>query len=622
MHNDISLDAPDDGLSQPRSACVYTTLIGGYEKLNEQPVATASRLPFICLTDDPSLRSETWQLCKVTPLFGMDPVRSQRILKIRPHDYLPGFDCSLYIDNSVILTEPPEHVIERYLGPGGFSLPEHSFRESVLDEFLEVACQGLDDQNRVFEQLNHYTIECPEILQEKPYATGVLLRNHRDPRVRAMLDAWMAHVQRYSRRDQLSANLAFRFAGLKPDVMPIDIRGSWFHSWPHIEGRGGKTGMRAPPISDTPPSARIRKLEQENKALRASTIELTASVEEPRRKHDAIDSLQRELAAERAQKEALRRRATELEESLRREKLHNMALLGSTSWRMMAPGRRAVRLFRDFVSSAQRLLQQISPIGGEVPAASTFGGLRAELHVDPADERGRQLIAAGGALNPNTHRMWQRLLDRGSWTHIVDVGANYGEMLIKAHLPHRAHILAFEPNPVVLPYLKRNLAAAGVKAEIIASAVSHRAGSARLLIDKGWSGMSRLADGQAAPNLETHDVLTVPTTTLSAALGGVPAAIGMRALIKIDVEGHEVSVLQGLVDVLDGMDDFAALVEVLCLSPADVDWIADNFNVELYELASESLVPFSPGEGKRLSESLAGGRFYSNDIALRQKRRL
>ena len=32
-----------------RHACVYTTLIGGYEKLNEQPVATNSRLPFICL---------------------------------------------------------------------------------------------------------------------------------------------------------------------------------------------------------------------------------------------------------------------------------------------------------------------------------------------------------------------------------------------------------------------------------------------------------------------------------------------------------------------------------------------------------------------------------------------
>src|SRR5688572_10939275 len=60
-----------------RSACVYTTLIGGYEPLNEQPVAASSRVPFVCLTDDPNLASDTWQIRHVTPLFGMDPVRSQ-----------------------------------------------------------------------------------------------------------------------------------------------------------------------------------------------------------------------------------------------------------------------------------------------------------------------------------------------------------------------------------------------------------------------------------------------------------------------------------------------------------------------------------------------------------------
>ena len=84
-----------------RLTCVYTTLIGGYEKLNEQPVATNSRLPFICLTDDPDLRSETWQIRRVEPLFSLDPIRGQRALKLLPHEHLPDFDYSIYIDNSV-----------------------------------------------------------------------------------------------------------------------------------------------------------------------------------------------------------------------------------------------------------------------------------------------------------------------------------------------------------------------------------------------------------------------------------------------------------------------------------------------------------------------------------------
>ena len=205
-----------------RSACVYTTVIGGYEPLNEQPVAASSRLPFVCLTDDPNLASDSWQIRHVTPLFGMDPVRSQRALKLHPHDYLQDFDCSLYIDNSVLLKIEPESVIEQHLDASGFCLPPHSFRETVLDEFMEVDALGLDEPARCFEQLHHYTIEFPEVLQERPFWAGILLRDHRNAKVRAMLELWWAHVQRYSRRDQLSINVAFVRAGFQPDLLGID----------------------------------------------------------------------------------------------------------------------------------------------------------------------------------------------------------------------------------------------------------------------------------------------------------------------------------------------------------------------------------------------------------------
>ncbi|WP_439501354.1 hypothetical protein [Aminobacter ciceronei] len=54
--------------------CVCTVLVGGYEHLNEQPVASRSQLPFICLTDDPALRSESWDCRVVEPLFPQDPI--------------------------------------------------------------------------------------------------------------------------------------------------------------------------------------------------------------------------------------------------------------------------------------------------------------------------------------------------------------------------------------------------------------------------------------------------------------------------------------------------------------------------------------------------------------------
>lgn len=64
---------------KPRD-CVYTVLTGDYELLNEQPTAADSDWEFICLTDSPTLRSDSWQIRRVLPAFEMDPIRSQRIL--------------------------------------------------------------------------------------------------------------------------------------------------------------------------------------------------------------------------------------------------------------------------------------------------------------------------------------------------------------------------------------------------------------------------------------------------------------------------------------------------------------------------------------------------------------
>lgn len=254
------MSSPDIDDRAPRR-CVYTALIGEYEKLNEQAVAPQSGIPFICLTDDPALRSESWRVRLVSPVFAMDPIRSQRDFKLRPHLHLPEFDQTLYIDNSVVLSEPPERLFDAYLSDAPFAIAEHSFRDSVLDEFIAVASIGLDDQARIFEQLNHYELVDDGVLQERPYWGAILLRDSRDGRVRTMSELWLAHVNRYSRRDQLSVNLAFRLAGLTPAAIRVDNHASWFHRWPVAEGRDGNAGMRAPAASHKPLVARLRELE-------------------------------------------------------------------------------------------------------------------------------------------------------------------------------------------------------------------------------------------------------------------------------------------------------------------------------------------------------------------------
>ncbi len=302
--------------SIPPRICVYTCLMGESEKLNEQPAAASSRLPFICFTDNANLRSETWDMRVVSRLFAADPIRSQRAVKALPFDQLGAFDASLYIDNTVLLKQPPDAFVEANFPQSGFCLSQHSYRATVLDEFIEVAATGLDDQSRISEQLEHYRLSYPGVLQEKPYWGAILLRDHRVAAVRKMLEIWFAHVQRYSRRDQLSLNLAFRLAGLTPNVLYLDNFESDYHVWPRRTlNPNALAARRGSPRSGTHDDSVAAELLRE----RQKTTDLLATTA---RLDRALAESQHQLAQTRHSRDAL---------------------LGSTSWRVTAPLRKLAR---------------------------------------------------------------------------------------------------------------------------------------------------------------------------------------------------------------------------------------------------------------------------------------
>jgi hypothetical protein len=216
----------------PRRA-VYTALFGGYEELQEQPSAAAAPVPFICFTDDAALTSDSWDVRVTTPLLPRDSVRSARVVKIRGHSDLDAFEETLWLDNRVTLTSSPDDLLNDFLADADVGLFEHSFRETVLDEFSAVADGGYDDPSRVYEQLIHYAETELEVLDEKPLWTGLIARRH-TPRVQAAMATWADHVMRYSRRDQLSVSVALRAHHVRVARLTSDNRKSRWHSWPPV----------------------------------------------------------------------------------------------------------------------------------------------------------------------------------------------------------------------------------------------------------------------------------------------------------------------------------------------------------------------------------------------------
>ena len=101
------------------------------------------------------------------------------------------------------------------------AFPSHSFRSSVLDEFLVVLDDELDDPSRILEQLEHYARTRPEVLERRPFWNAIIARRW-SPLVEAAMTVWWEHVLWYSRRYQLSLIHVLDSVGFVPHRVEID----------------------------------------------------------------------------------------------------------------------------------------------------------------------------------------------------------------------------------------------------------------------------------------------------------------------------------------------------------------------------------------------------------------
>lgn len=139
------------------------------------------------------------------PLDGLDPARASRRAKLRPHQYFPDAEWSLWLDNKSRLRRDPHEVLAavRAQGDADFFAFRHFRRDCVYDELQTAWENGLDDYAILKERLRTYRAE------GMPRHAGLieghfLLRRHNAPALVRFGERWFEHVLRFSRRDQIS----------------------------------------------------------------------------------------------------------------------------------------------------------------------------------------------------------------------------------------------------------------------------------------------------------------------------------------------------------------------------------------------------------------------------------
>lgn len=144
----------------------------------------------------------------------------------------------------------------------------------------------------------------------------------------------------------------------------------------------------------------------------------------------------------------------------------------------------------------------------------------------------------------------------------VDVGANLGYMALNAEqvVGPQGMVIALEPDLKTLPLLKRNRQINNSRIIIVEKAASDHQGIDSFHI-AAESGQSRLSNSKQNLHGMVHlKDIHVPTDTLDHIVAELANGKPVK-FIKIDVEGHELKVLQGATAILNN-DKPAIFMEV------------------------------------------------------------
>lgn len=185
--------------------------------------------------------------------------------------------------------------------------------------------------------------------------------------------------------------------------------------------------------------------------------------------------------------------------------------------------------------------------------------------IDPGLSR---YLISRGVNEPNATPAFLDALETAIASHesdqlaVLDIGANIGYFaLLEAELlGDRGTVYAFEPAPSNCELLKRNVRQNryGDRVEIRQSAIGNRNGSAELILSD-HSNWHRIATEQVAGGTDT---ITVDSRRVDSFLTGEGVAPETVVGIRMDVEGYEAAIFDGIGDFLDAKSPAVLFVEL------------------------------------------------------------
>ncbi|MBM6619525.1 FkbM family methyltransferase [Bacillus suaedaesalsae] len=181
------------------------------------------------------------------------------------------------------------------------------------------------------------------------------------------------------------------------------------------------------------------------------------------------------------------------------------------------------------------------------------------IHINPTENRGRALLIKNGITQQQLGTFWRESVSSFMPSIVLDIGVNYGECLFSVQYPEHTKIFGIEANHHLMKYVIKSLSEHPNRSQmriIHAFASNENQQEQEFYIDKNWSGTS----GGKPIYSDRIEKDTVQTITIDSLLNDIDVT-QQKVLFKIDVEGYEAFVLEGMKNMIEMCKELLGIIE-------------------------------------------------------------
>ncbi len=169
------------------------------------------------------------------------------------------------------------------------------------------------------------------------------------------------------------------------------------------------------------------------------------------------------------------------------------------------------------------------------------------------------MLLCGAQGQPNLKEMWHRAITEIAPDIVLDIGANYGEFVFGERYPNSKRVICIEANEGLASYLQKSHKLHPDRERIViltALAAGSSDNVIEFFLDQGSSGRST-----AVKRTDTKSVVTrVRTVAIDDLLEDLKLE-EMKLVFKIDVEGFEPAVFDGMKRLIERTSFLLGLIE-------------------------------------------------------------